>query len=158
MLRTPPATRVSLSTCRQVRPTLISSLSLSVRHTHLRTPFLPRRGACLGTYRITQTLRIVKILGGAIIGHGETSVLQWAGAQGGILLHDGGVTRTRFVGLVFDGQGIAGVGFGARVARFRLPIMSQLLNPRGGPQSTTPDAPASMRRASGTRSTSSRTS
>ena len=117
-----------------------------------------------GTYRITRTLRIVKILGGAIIGHGETSVLQWAGAQGGILLHDGGVTRTRFVGLVFDGQGIAGVGFGARVCVAQCPpspshlLHTNLMSPRGGGQSTTPGARASTRRASGTKSTSSRIS
>lgn len=64
-----------------------------------------------GTYRITKTLNIVKILGGAVIGHGEATVLQWAGEKNGIMLHDGGVTRTRFIGLVFDGQGIADVGF-----------------------------------------------
>eukprot|EP01051_Picozoa_sp_SAG22_P012943 SAG22_NODE_1396_length_4509_cov_15.427211_5_plen_266_part_01 len=64
-----------------------------------------------GTYRITTTLLVVQILGGAVIGHGEATVLQWAGEKGGTMMEDGGVTRTRFVGLVFDGQGIAGVGF-----------------------------------------------
>jgi hypothetical protein len=64
-----------------------------------------------GTFRITKTLLVVKILGGAVIGHGEATILQWAGEKGGKMMEDGGVTRTRFVGIVFDGQGIAGVGF-----------------------------------------------
>ena len=64
-----------------------------------------------GTYRIKKSLLIVDILGGAIIGHGEATVIQWAGEKGGRMMEDSGVTRTRFVGLVFDGQGIAGVGF-----------------------------------------------
>ena len=64
-----------------------------------------------GTYKITGTLRLFRGLGVLIIGQGEGSRLVWGGEQGGTMLVSDGLSRSRFVGLVFDGQGTAAVGF-----------------------------------------------
>ena len=57
-----------------------------------------------GTYRITGTLRLFRGLGILLIGQGEDSRLVWGGARGGTMLVSDGLSRSRFVGLVFDGQ------------------------------------------------------
>eukprot|EP00035_Acanthoeca_spectabilis_P010150 m.179930 g.179930 ORF g.179930 m.179930 type:complete len:153 (+) comp14940_c0_seq1:445-903(+) len=41
-----------------------------------------------GTYKITKTLQMCTGLGSHVIGTGATSVLQWAGALNGTMLHD----------------------------------------------------------------------
>ena len=65
-----------------------------------------------GTYRVTQTVRITGPLTGvSVIGHGRDTTLVWDGAAGGKLFADDGVAASRFVGLQFDGQGRAAVGF-----------------------------------------------
>lgn len=57
-----------------------------------------------GTYKITATLRLYRILGGLVVGHGEPTVLTWGGVAGGTLMVSDGISRTRIVGLVFDGE------------------------------------------------------
>jgi hypothetical protein len=65
-----------------------------------------------GTYRVTQTLRIVgPAVGVTVIGHGRDTTLVWAGPKGGSLLTDDGLSASRFVGIQFDGRGKASVGF-----------------------------------------------
>ena len=63
-----------------------------------------------GTFRITQTLTTYRLMGGALVGHGEASVLSWHGAAGGTMLHSVGWARSRYIGLVWDGRGLARVG------------------------------------------------
>ena len=53
-----------------------------------------------------ETLRLYKVLGGTIIGHGETTVLIWQGKKGGnstMILSDG-ISRSRMIGFVLDGS------------------------------------------------------
>ena len=64
-----------------------------------------------GTYKITSTLRLFRGLGILIVGQGESTRLVWGGEKGGTLLVSDGLSRSRFVGLVFDGQDTAAVGF-----------------------------------------------
>ena len=64
-----------------------------------------------GTYKITQTLRLFRGLGILIVGDGERTRLLWAGEKHGRLLLSDGLSRSRFVGLVFDGADTAAVGF-----------------------------------------------
>lgn len=63
-----------------------------------------------GSYRISNTLRIVGRNGGMLIGHGRESVLQWSGAADGRMFWSNGAARQVFLGLVWDGAGKAGVG------------------------------------------------
>jgi hypothetical protein len=46
----------------------------------------------------------------ALIGHGALTTLMWMGEANGTMLWSNGCTRCRAEGLVFDGQGVAGVG------------------------------------------------
>jgi len=65
-----------------------------------------------GTYRVTKTLRITgPAIGVTVIGHGRDTTLVWGGEKGGSLFTDDGVSASRFVGMQFDGKGVAAVGF-----------------------------------------------
>ncbi len=64
-----------------------------------------------GTYKVTRTLQLFRGLGVSIIGQGEPTKLVWAGEQGGRLMNSDGLSRSRFIGLVFDGADTAAVGF-----------------------------------------------
>lgn len=74
--------------------------------TQLYTVYLPA-----GTYKITKTLRLSRGLGILIVGDGESTRLVWGGEKNGRLLISDGLSRSRFVGLVFDGQDTAAIGF-----------------------------------------------
>lgn len=58
-----------------------------------------------------ETLRLFRGLGILLVGQGEPSRLVWGGEYGGTMLVSDGLSRSRFVGLVFDGQDSAAVGF-----------------------------------------------
>ncbi len=65
-----------------------------------------------GTYRITETLRVKgPAVGVSIIGHGRDTTLLWDGPAGGILFQDDGISSSKIVGLNFEGQGKAAIGF-----------------------------------------------
>eukprot|EP01051_Picozoa_sp_SAG22_P003460 SAG22_NODE_169_length_16721_cov_6.494104_2_plen_197_part_00 len=64
-----------------------------------------------GTYKVTSTLRLFRGLGILIVGQGESSRIVWGGDAGGRILVSDGLSRSRFVGLVFDGRDMAAVGF-----------------------------------------------
>jgi hypothetical protein len=64
-----------------------------------------------GTYKVTSTLRLFRGLGILIIGQGESTRIEWGGDAGGRILVSDGLSRSRFVGLVFDGRDTAAVGF-----------------------------------------------
>ena len=71
------------------------------------TIFLPA-----GRYVITETLVLYKVIGGAIIGVGEETVLVWKGPQGGnsTMIWSDGIARTRLMGFVMDGTAGCSVG------------------------------------------------
>ena len=61
-----------------------------------------------GTYRTTQTLLLQSRLGVSFVGENPlTTVLQWHGAAGGVLLHVDGVLCGRVGRMTLDGQGQA---------------------------------------------------
>ena len=65
-----------------------------------------------GTYRITATLHLANSSGIAWIGHGRTTRIVWDGpadSERGMYWSDG-VPRTRYIGIVWDGQNRATVG------------------------------------------------
>lgn len=65
-----------------------------------------------GTYRVTKTVTLTgPVTGVLVVGHGRDTTLVWDGSKGGRLLHDDGVSTSRYVGITFDGQGKAAVGF-----------------------------------------------
>ncbi|MBI5831472.1 MAG: hypothetical protein HZB16_04070 [Armatimonadetes bacterium] len=82
-----------------------------------------------GTYRVTKTLTLTGPLHGVtLLGAGRDTRLVWAGEPGGRLFVDDGVAYSRFVGLVFDGQGKASVGFcHASDHRFETEVRHQYL-------------------------------
>lgn len=66
-----------------------------------------------GDYRITQTLMLdpASLLQGVtLIGDGRDTRLTWAGPAGDAMLTVTGAGYSRYVGIVFDGQGVAGIG------------------------------------------------
>ncbi len=63
-----------------------------------------------GTYRITDTLTLTKVQGGALYGHGGATRIVWDGTAGGRMFHSNGFGRSMWFGLSFDGAGKAGVG------------------------------------------------
>ncbi|WP_269522726.1 glycosyl hydrolase family 28-related protein [Coraliomargarita parva] len=65
---------------------------------HLSVLYLPA-----GNYRITDTLEWSGY-GMMLIGDGRDTVIQWDGAAGGTMLHTLGATRTRFIGIVWQGS------------------------------------------------------
>lgn len=65
-----------------------------------------------GTYRITGPLvwngpRV----GCLLVGHGRDTRIVWGGGEGGVMFRSNGVAYSRYVGLTWDGQGKAAVGF-----------------------------------------------
>ena len=65
-----------------------------------------------GKYVVKQTLKLYKVLGGTIIGHGESTVLVWQGQKGAnstMILSDG-MSRSRMMGFVLDGSAGCDVG------------------------------------------------
>lgn len=66
--------------------------------------FMPK-----GIYRITRTLVITKNQGGAVIGEEGTRIV-WDGETGGRMLHANGASRHRYINIIWDGKGKAGVG------------------------------------------------
>lgn len=63
-----------------------------------------------GVYIIRQTLTANKTIGGAFLGHGAATTLKWAGVRNGTMFISAGMTKHRYVGLHWDGNGVAGVG------------------------------------------------
>jgi hypothetical protein len=63
-----------------------------------------------GTYRITDTLVLTKMQGGAIYGHGGATRIVWDGPVGGRMFHSNGFGRSIWFGLSLDGAGKAAVG------------------------------------------------
>ena len=63
-----------------------------------------------GTYRITDTLTLTKVQGGALYGHGGATRIVWDGPRGGRMFHSNGFGRSMWFGLSFDGAGKAAVG------------------------------------------------
>ncbi len=72
-----------------------------------RTVYLPP-----GSYRITKTLSVTQVQGGAIYGHGRASKIVWDGSsdKDARMFHSNGFGRNLFFGLTFDGKGRAAVG------------------------------------------------
>jgi hypothetical protein len=65
-----------------------------------------------GTYRITKTLVFQgPAIGCLVVGHGRQTRLVWDGPQGGRMFWSDGVAYSRYVGLSWDGQNKAAVGF-----------------------------------------------
>ena len=65
-----------------------------------------------GTYRVTKPLRVQgPLIGVTLIGHGRDTTLVWDGEAGGNLFTDDGLAESRFVGIQFEGQGKAAIGF-----------------------------------------------
>eukprot|EP00039_Didymoeca_costata_P021386 m.344381 g.344381 ORF g.344381 m.344381 type:complete len:896 (-) comp24323_c0_seq1:58-2745(-) len=65
-----------------------------------------------GSYIISQTLQLCGQAqpGFNLIGHGASTQLLWSGALNGTMMHDNGTTYGSVKGIVFDGQGKAGIG------------------------------------------------
>lgn len=63
-----------------------------------------------GTYRISQTLYLKNVLGTALIGQGRNTRIVWYGAAGKAMLLSNGASYARYIGLIWDGAGKAGVG------------------------------------------------
>ena len=61
---------------------------------------------------VKQTLVLYKVLGGAVIGTGETTVLKWAGQKGhnSTMILSDGISRSRTLGFVLDGSAGCDVG------------------------------------------------
>jgi hypothetical protein len=63
-----------------------------------------------GTYRITQTLQVRRKRSGMLVGHGRDTRLVWAGREGGRMFWSDAFPRASYVGMVWDGAGVAAVG------------------------------------------------
>ena len=63
-----------------------------------------------GTYRITNTLSFTELQGTLLIGTGATTRIVWDGPLNQSMFRSNGSTRSRYVGLVWDGANKAGVG------------------------------------------------
>lgn len=63
-----------------------------------------------GNYRITSTLSVTQIHGGLLVGRGQSTRIFWDGPAGGRMFWSNGFTYSRFVGLKWDGMGVAAVG------------------------------------------------
>ena len=100
---------------------------------HGSTVFLPA-----GTYRITRTLVLQntvqdgsekRLLGAAIIGCGRATKIVWDGAAGpdtSMLWVKSGMCHTgRYIGIVWDGKGRAGIGIDHRSNRFETEVVHQ---------------------------------
>lgn len=102
-----------------------------------------------GTYYISSTLRLTNNTGGLIIGNGRDTKIVWTGVQDGAMFWSDGCTRFRYVGIVWDGNNIAGVGVDhASTTLYESRIRHQnekfinfrIAGIRGGQGSTTPSA------------------
>ncbi|MHC4400967.1 MAG: glycosyl hydrolase family 28-related protein [Planctomycetota bacterium] len=82
-----------------------------------------------GIYRVRETLLARgPAVGVSVIGHGRDTTLLWDGPVGGVLLQDDGVSSSKSVGLNFEGQGKAAVGFHHRsTCRFETEVLHQHL-------------------------------
>ena len=63
-----------------------------------------------GTYRISKTLTLKQNQGTMLVGNGHTTRLVWNGPLNGTMYWSNGVTRSRYVGLTWDGANRAAVG------------------------------------------------
>ncbi len=66
-----------------------------------------------GRYVISDTLvweGAKRLRGVAVIGHGRDTVIEWKGAEGGVMIRDGGLTLSRFVGFELEGNKRAATG------------------------------------------------
>jgi len=63
-----------------------------------------------GKYRISRTLSLTRRVGGMVVGHGRHTTLVWAGEANGRMFWSNGAAYHVFQGLVWDGDGKAGVG------------------------------------------------
>ncbi len=63
-----------------------------------------------GTYRITKTLFLATVIGAAMIGNGQATRIVWDGPAYGNMFMSSGATRSRYIGIVWDGAGKAAVG------------------------------------------------
>ena len=82
-----------------------------------------------GTYRVTKTL-LAKgpAIGVSVIGHGRDTTLLWDGPAGGVLFQDDGISSSKIVGLNFEGQGKAAIGFHHfSTCRFETEVLHQHL-------------------------------
>lgn len=70
-----------------------------------KTLYLPA-----GTYRITKTLTLSNLYGALIIGNGGATRILWNGPRGKTMYLSNGVTRSRYVGIIWDGANRAGIG------------------------------------------------
>lgn len=82
--------------------------AISAKNAHNRTLFFPE-----GTYRVTKTLFQNYTYGAQLLGVGRGSVLRWGGARDPStrIYWSSGNSRNIVEGLVFDGAGLAGVGY-----------------------------------------------
>lgn len=64
-----------------------------------------------GAYRITSEIQIPSSVGLSIIGHGRDTVIRWDGAAGGRMFLSRGATQANYIGLSYDGAGLANVIF-----------------------------------------------
>jgi hypothetical protein len=72
---------------------------------HTKTVYLPA-----GTYRITKTLMLTKVMGAMIVGTGKTTRIIWDGPLNQPMYLSNGAGYSRYVGLSWDGQNKASVG------------------------------------------------
>ena len=70
-----------------------------------KTLYLPA-----GTYRITKTLTFGNVYGALIIGNGRTTRIVWDGPRGQVMYWSNGASRSRFVGIIWDGANRASIG------------------------------------------------
>ena len=82
--------------------------AISADNAHNRTLFFPE-----GTYRVTKSLFQNYTYGAQLLGTGRGSVLRWGGARdpSARIYWSSGNSRNIVEGLVFDGAGLAGVGY-----------------------------------------------
>lgn len=83
-------------------------------YSYTRTVYLPP-----GTYKITAALNwqgtntpwTLGADGAALIGCGRDTTIRWAGASGGTMFYSNGVTCTRYIGISWDGNNLAGAAY-----------------------------------------------
>jgi hypothetical protein len=63
-----------------------------------------------GIYPISKTLTANKTIGGQFLGHGSKTTIKWVGAKNGTMFISAGMTKHRYAGLHWDGDGVAGTG------------------------------------------------
>ncbi len=85
---------------------------MDMRRDGKKTVYLPP-----GTYRITRTLSNEgknDLSGFSLIGHGRSTTVLWDGEAGGVMFHSNGIHRSRFIGIIWDGNNKAHVAFDHR--------------------------------------------